>query len=77
MIRSRILFLSLIVFLLSATGCFHSFQDFNETLDLSGIWKFQLDPDNLGMINKWYNQEFTDSIRLPGTTDENEKGDFH
>ena len=76
MISSRILFLSLIAFSLITTGCHHSLQDFNETVDLSGIWKFQLDPDNLGLINLWYNQEFSDSIRLPGTTDENEKGTF-
>ncbi len=65
-----------LVLLIITTGCYQSFQDFNEIEDLSGTWKFQLDPDDIGMKDKWYNKEFTDSIPLPGTTDENQKGIF-
>ncbi len=72
----RITFISLLVLMVIATACHQSYQDYNEIKDLSGTWKFQLDPDNEGMRDKWYSQEFTDSIRLPGTTDENEKGTF-
>jgi hypothetical protein len=56
------------------TGCSQPSKDSNETVDLSGIWKLQLDPDNVGMGEKWYNKEFNDSIPLPGTTDEHKKG---
>ena len=31
-------------------------------MDLSGTWKFQLDPDNAGMNNKWFNNEFNDCM---------------
>ncbi|MCP4313792.1 MAG: beta-galactosidase [Bacteroidetes bacterium] len=58
------------------TACNQSYPDYNEIKDLSGSWKFQLDPDNAGMKERWYSQEFSDSIRLPGTTDENKKGTF-
>ncbi len=68
--------LSLIVLLIITTSCQQSFQDFTEIADLSGTWKFQLDPDNLGMKDKWFSKEFNDSIQLPGTTDENKKGIF-
>ena len=44
------------------------------TLSLAGRWKFQLDADDVGVKEKWYAQEFSDTIKLPGTTDENHKG---
>jgi beta-galactosidase/beta-glucuronidase len=72
----RSVVLCLLAFLLITTGCHQSFQDYNEIKDLSGSWKFQLDPTNRGMRDKWYSQEFSDSISLPGTTDENKKGVF-
>ena len=64
-----------IVFLLMiSTACHRSFQDDQEIKDLSGTWKFQLDPDNVGMCERWFSKAFTDSISLPGTTDEHQKG---
>ncbi|MCH7224951.1 sugar-binding domain-containing protein [Haloferula sp. A504] len=45
-----------------------------ETLPLAGEWRFQLDPDQAGVAGKWHARPLTDTIRLPGTTDENEKG---
>ena len=58
------------------TGCVQSSKDYNEIRDLSGVWMFQLDPDNVGMRDLWHNKAFADSILLPGTTDENQKGIF-
>jgi hypothetical protein len=58
------------------TSSHKSFNISDEIKDLSGTWKFQLDPDNVGMKDKWFNNAFTDSIHLPGTTDENNKGIF-
>ena len=57
-------------------GCQPAFQNYNQTIDLSGTWKFQLDSANVGIHEKWFNIEFSDSVRLPGTTDENKKGIF-
>ena len=70
----RFTLLHFFVLFILATSCNQPFQDSNETIDLSGTWKLQLDPDNEGMRDKWYNKEFTDSIPLPGTTDEHKKG---
>jgi len=44
------------------------------SIDLFGSWRFQLDPDNVGMEEAWFNQNLPDEVRLPGTTDENKKG---
>ncbi len=68
--------LSIFVLIVMLTSCNQSTDCSNEIRDLSGIWKFQLDPDNVGMRDQWYSQEFSDSIPLPGTTDENKKGIF-
>jgi len=45
-----------------------------EEIDLSGRWKFRLDPGNVGMNEGWFRQAFSDGIQLPGTTDQNKKG---
>jgi hypothetical protein len=60
--------------LLISTGCQPSFQEYRETKDLSGTWRFQLDPEQVGIRDKWFNKPFPDSIPLPGTTDEHQKG---
>jgi hypothetical protein len=70
----RFALIASIVLLLITTSCRNSFHDYDKITDLSGTWKFQLDPDNLGMREKWFNKAFNDSIKLPGTTDENKKG---
>ncbi|AGC67186.1 glycoside hydrolase family 2 [Thermoclostridium stercorarium subsp. stercorarium DSM 8532] len=44
------------------------------TISLSGEWKFSLDPEKAGITGKYYENELTDKIILPGTTDENKKG---
>lgn len=73
--RSIILsiFVSLVIF---TSGCQSSKDDVGIVVDLSGTWSFQLDPDNIGVKDKWYNNVFNDSVQLPGTTDENKKGIF-
>jgi hypothetical protein len=42
-------------------------------LDLSGIWSFALDPDNVGLSSKWAATTLGDSIALPGSVDEAKK----
>lgn len=42
---------------------------------LSGEWNFSFDPQNIGIKQKWYKTlPFDDTIILPGTTDEQAKG---
>ena len=60
--------------LILMASCQTAYRDYNEIIDLSGTWKFQLDSANMGIQEKWFNSEFSDSVRLPGTTDENKKG---
>lgn len=45
-----------------------------ETIDLSGRWKFQLDPQDQGIVSNFQARPFTDSLRLPGTTSQARKG---
>ena len=45
-----------------------------ETIDLSGRWSFQLDPQDQGVASNFVAQPFADSIHLPGTTSEAGKG---
>ena len=44
------------------------------SIPLAGTWKFQLDAENVGTKEKWFARKLEDSVRLPGTTDENLKG---
>jgi hypothetical protein len=74
--QARILAINLVLLLIFCIGCMTSFKQIDETIDLSGVWKFQLDPDNIGITEKWFNKEFSDSVLLPGTTDINRKGIF-
>jgi len=43
-------------------------------ISMDGLWRFQLDPDNKGIEEKWYTKQLVDKVVLPGTTDENKKG---
>ncbi|MBL7188694.1 MAG: beta-galactosidase [Phycisphaerae bacterium] len=43
-------------------------------ISLAGTWKFRLDPEDVGVTEKWFALEFDDTVQLPGTTDENHKG---
>jgi len=57
-----------------SSACRNSYNDLTSIIDLSGSWAFQLDSANTGITDKWFNTDLNDSIRLPGTTDENKKG---
>lgn len=47
-----------------------------QTLDLSGVWRFQTDPMGFGKTpgSELYLARLTENIQLPGTTDEGGKG---
>ncbi|RED23866.1 glycosyl hydrolase family 2 [Flavobacterium cutihirudinis] len=46
----------------------------NKTLNLSGSWNFKLDPNDNGEKENWSMGQFSETIQLPGTTDEGHKG---
>lgn len=45
-----------------------------ETIDLSGRWEFQLDPQGQGTASNLMTERLADLIRLPGTTSQAHKG---
>jgi hypothetical protein len=46
-----------------------------EEIDLSGQWNFKLDRDNVGITEKWFSQQLSDKITLPGSLQEQGFGD--
>jgi len=48
-------------------------EETNE-IDLSGAWSFQIDSLDQGVVEKWFAKPLNDSIRLPGSMAENDKG---
>jgi hypothetical protein len=44
-------------------------------ISLAGEWKVALDRDDTGITDKWYNDRFKETIRLPGSLAENGLGD--
>jgi hypothetical protein len=42
--------------------------------DLSGVWQCRLDENRTGIAEMWDSKYYTDSVKLPGTLDENMKG---
>ncbi len=46
-----------------------------DTISLAGQWRFQLDPENKGENEKWYENTLEGRIKLPGSTAENGYGD--
>jgi hypothetical protein len=37
-----------------------------KTLDLAGAWQFQLDPEDRGVVDHWYEKNLEHAIQLPG-----------
>ncbi len=48
-------------------------QKFN-SIDLSGEWQFQMDPEDIGILEKWFENDLKETIKLPGSMVENKKG---
>ena len=51
-----------------------SFNSIHDTIYLNGAWKFALDTAKVGITEKWYSHTLSDSVKLPGTLDENKRG---
>ena len=45
-----------------------------DSLSLAGPWRFQTDPQGQGETQELFKKSLTDTVQLPGTTDENRKG---
>lgn len=45
------------------------------SLNLSGQWKFQIDREDAGVKQRWFNKQLDDCINLPGSMPEKLKGD--
>ncbi len=70
--KRLILSLFTVCFLVALCSCnILGTQSKNEnTLDLSGKWAFKLDPNDEGIKENWAVETLSDTIKLPGTTDE-------
>ena len=45
------------------------------SLNLSGQWKFQIDREDAGVKQRWFNKQLDDCINLPGSMPEKPPGD--
>ena len=64
-------FLYLFFFLLLFISCE---KQTSKTIDLSGEWQFQMDPEDVGINEKWFEKTFSEIVKLPGSMVENGKG---
>ena len=68
------------IFIVVISILFSSFSDAKVKpllIDLSGEWRFSLDPGNNGISELWATKTLSDFVKLPGTTDENKKGNLN
>jgi len=78
-IRTRLhyLLLAALAFCLSASTQVSAGKDNDPNsriISLAGTWSFRPDPDNKGIDAEWFKTVFAETVKLPGTTDENQKG---
>ncbi len=46
----------------------------NQQIDLSGRWRFCMDPSDVGISEKWFETDLSETLGLPGSMVENGKG---
>jgi hypothetical protein len=46
-----------------------------QEISLAGDWSFEMDRQDAGITQKWFNRKLNDKIHLPGSMNENGKGD--
>ena len=49
---------------------FVGFIKAQQKIDLSGRWQIKLDPKNIGTSEKWFDDSFSEQLRLPGSLQE-------
>ncbi len=47
---------------------------FAQHINLHGEWTFELDPQDVGVLNNWQTKDFIDQLILPGSLSSNNKG---
>ncbi len=71
----NIYFLALATLIVQLSSCNNiSYSPVREQINLSGTWRFAMDTSGVGIEQKWFSSILTDSVKLPGTMDENKKG---
>lgn len=65
----------LLFILLVLTGCRHQVSEVRESVSLAGEWQFRIDSLDQGITGQWFNDNFSETVRLPGSMAENGKGD--
>ncbi|NQU55334.1 MAG: beta-galactosidase [Bacteroidetes bacterium] len=60
--------------LVLALFIFSCSQQKTTSIDLSGEWQFQMDPEDIGVSEKWFATDLQETIQLPGSMVENGKG---
>ena len=50
------------------------FETVRETILLDGTWRFAMDTSGIGIEKQWFAITLDDSVKLPGSMDENKKG---
>jgi hypothetical protein len=64
----------ILILLLVASCNTNTFISSRESVLLNGEWQFALDKAGAGITGRWYSLTLADSVKLPGTLDENNKG---
>ena len=64
----------LLILLLVLTSCAGNKENLRESISLAGEWKFKIDSLDQGIVQKWFDTDLEDSVRLPGSMAENGKG---
>ncbi len=75
--KRNIRFINLILMffvLVLFVSCQQQKDDYREIIDLSGSWQFDIDAKKVGVEEEWFVKELSDVVKLPGTTDSNQKG---
>jgi hypothetical protein len=65
----KYMFLMILVF-----ACSNQDKNVNRKISLTGEWQFKIDSLDKGVAEKWYDNIFEESVRLPGSMAENGKG---
>ncbi|MBT3384746.1 MAG: beta-galactosidase [Prolixibacteraceae bacterium] len=63
-----------VVFLFTLIIFFVSCEQQNNNIDLTGEWNFQMDTEDVGIIERWFETDLRETIVLPGSMVENGKG---
>jgi len=67
--------LKIILLILTLTVVTVNIQAQGTTQTLAGTWRFQMDPNDVGLTEKWYKTTLSGRVKLPGCMAENDLGE--